>query len=83
HHADHGHRQDAHHADHGHRQDAHHADHGHGQDAHHADHGEAAASMVVPIVITGTLALALGLGDWTGLYGLAAEVAAAVTGVGG
>jgi multicomponent Na+:H+ antiporter subunit D len=44
------------------------------------DHGEAAATMVVPIVITGTLAIALGLGDWTGLYGLAAEVAAAVVG---
>jgi multicomponent Na+:H+ antiporter subunit D len=64
------------------------APHGHtdpdGHDHHaHTDHGEAAASMVVPIVITGTLAVVLGLGDWTGLYGLAAEVAAAVTGVGG
>lgn len=63
-----------------HAADAGHADDHHG---HHADHGEAAATMVVPIVITGTLAVVLGLGDWTGLYGLAAEVAAAVTGVGG
>lgn len=44
------------------------------------EHGEAAATMVVPIVITGVLAVALGLGDWTGLYGLAAEVAASVIG---
>jgi len=50
-----------------------------GRDSHH-EHGEAAATMVVPIVITGVLAIALGLGDWTGLYGLAAEVAAAVIG---
>ncbi len=48
----------------------------------HADHGEASALMVVPIVITGTLAVALGLGDWTGLYELAADVAAAVMGGG-
>ncbi|MFU8841722.1 MAG: complex I subunit 5 family protein [Nitriliruptoraceae bacterium] len=63
-----------------HATDAHDDHHAH---ADHGDHGEAAASMVVPIVITGTLAVVLGLGDWTGLYGLAAEVAAAVTGVGG
>ncbi|MFO7779520.1 MAG: proton-conducting transporter membrane subunit [Nitriliruptoraceae bacterium] len=53
-----------------------------GHDGHHAhvEHGEAAASMVVPIVLTGVLSIILGLGDWTGLYALAAEVAAAVTG---
>ncbi len=50
---------------------------GHGT---HDGHGEAAATMVVPIVITGALAVLLGLGDWTGLYGLAAEVAATVIG---
>jgi formate hydrogenlyase subunit 3/multisubunit Na+/H+ antiporter MnhD subunit len=55
----------------------------HGDHHAHADHGEAAATMVVPIVITGTLAVVLGLGDWTGLYGVAAEVAAAVMGAGG
>ena len=66
-----------------HTHDAHDAEGAHDDhDSHHAhaDHGEAAATMVVPIVITGVLSVVLGLGDWTGLYALAAEVAAAVMG---
>jgi len=49
-------------------------------DAGHEDHGEAAASMVVPLCITAGIGLLLGLGDLTGIYGLAAQAATAVTG---
>lgn len=57
--------------------------HGDGHDdAHHEDHGEASALMVVPLFVTGLLSIVLGLADWTGLYELAAGVAASVTGGG-
>ncbi len=48
----------------------------------HADHGEASPLMVVPLCITAALGLLLGLGDLTGIYELAANAAAAVTGGG-
>ena len=50
---------------------------------HHADHGEASARMVVPLCITAGLSLVVGMVDPGGLYGLAADAAAAVTGGGG
>ncbi len=57
---------------------------GHAHDDHHGhdDHGEASALMVVPLFTTGVLSILLGLADWTGLYEVAANVAAAVTGGG-
>ena len=45
-------------------------------------HGEASPLMVVPLCITATLSLLLGLGDLTGMYGIATDVATAVTGGG-
>lgn len=42
-------------------------------------HGEAPALMVAPLCVTAGLALLLGLGDLSGLYGVMADVASAVT----
>ena len=63
--------------------DPHGQDHPDTHDDHHSeDHGEASALMVVPLFITGVLSVLLGLADWTGLYELAGNVAAAVMGGG-
>jgi multicomponent Na+:H+ antiporter subunit D len=56
----------------------HHDDHEH--HGAHDDHGEASALMVVPLCVTAALGLVLGLGDLTGIYELAGNVATAVTG---
>lgn len=42
---------------------------------------DASPLMVVPLCITAALGLLLGFGDWAGVYELAAQVAASVTGV--
>lgn len=42
---------------------------------------DASPLMVVPLTVTAGLGLLLGLGDWLGVYELASQVAAAVTGV--
>ncbi len=52
-------------------------------DDHHVDHGEASARMVVPLCITAGLSLLVGIVEPAGLYQLAADAAAAVTGGGG
>ena len=48
----------------------------------HDGHGEASPLMVVPLCITAALGLLLGMGDLTGVYALALDVATAVTGGG-